>query len=258
MYEFDKGIVENRLGDYYVNPKIRTFLNNKGEQIVHLHVDNVNISDSNINLSHVKPNIEKAMKDEQILTKLIIDHYIIYYECSKADYDMESMHKNLKYLRMIPIRSVKNAYSIAMDLNFQPVFYRMSYFGKYHSRIDTSKTNELETFLKPLRSDILDVVRMNMERGFEFKIMENKNFPKVLTTKNGEPIAQLLLFHELMEKLFTGVEGEEFVLKMPNIYNIAFMDIEEYKKNPEKLKNMRGHTTLYSFKRGEGFRLFKW
>lgn len=257
MYDFDKCIVENQLEDYYVNPKITTFLNNKGEQIIHLHVDNVNISDSDINLSYVKPNIEKAIQDEQILTKMIIDHYSVYYECCNADYDMESMHKNLKYLRMIPIRSVKNAYSIAMDLNFQPVFYRMSCFGRYHARIDVSKANELEAFLKPLRSDILDVVRMNMERGFEFKIMKNEKFPDVLTTKNGEPIAQLLLFPELMEKLFTGVEGEEFVLKMPNIHNIAFMNIEEYKKNPDKLKSVKGHTTLYSFKKGDGFRLFK-
>lgn len=257
MYEFDKGVVEDQLRDYYVDPKITTFLNNKGEQIIHLHVDNVDISDSDINLSYVQPNIESAIKEEQILTKLIIDHYSVYYECCNADYDMESMHKNLKYLRMIPVRFVKNAHSIAMDLNFQPVFYRMSYFGRYHFRIDESKADELEAFLKPLRSDILDVVKMNMERGFEFKIMENERFPNVLTTKNGESIAQLLLFPELMERILVSVEGEEFVLKMPNIYNIAFMNIEDYKKDPEKLKNMRGHKTLYSFEKGEGFRLIK-
>lgn len=256
MYSFNNKEVEKYLQDYYKNPKISTFLNNKGEQIVHLHVENVNISDSDINLSHVRPNIENAMKDEQMLTKLIMDHYTVYYECCNADFDIESMRKNLKYLRMIPVRSVKVAHSIAMDLNFQPVFYRMSHFGRYHARIDATKVNELETFLKPLKSDVLDVVRMNMERGFEFKIMENEKFPKVLMTKNGEPIVQLLLFPELMEKLFTGVEGEEFVLKMPNIHNIAFMDIEEYKKNPEELRNVKGHTTLYSFKKGEGFKFF--
>lgn len=61
-------------------------------------------------------------------------------------------------------------------LKFEPVFYLRSYFKNFNIKIKGEKLEELENFLKPLQSDAYDVARMNVQRGYHFKIMKNENF----------------------------------------------------------------------------------
>ena len=162
------------------------------------------------------------------------------------------MHKNLKYLRMLPVSREQDPYIEVLDLKFEPVFYLRSYFKNFNIKIKGEKLEELENFLKPLQSDAYDVARMNVQRGYHFKIMKNENFPDILTEQNGEPVTQLFLFPKYMERIFDSIEYDEIVLKLPNNRNIAFLSYDEYERHPEKLKKMNGYPTLYYYKKGEG------
>ena len=253
MLQFDNTIVEKALLDHYENPRILTYLNEKGEQVIHLKVENVDTTMSDINLAEIDSKVKRSIQnDEDLLTKMIIQHYYVYYHCYNVDSDINTMHKNLKYLRMLPVSREQNPYIEVLDLKFEPVFYLRSYFKNFNIKIKGEKLEELENFLKPLQSDAYDVARMNVQRGYHFKIMKNENFPDILTEQNGEPVTQLFLFPKYMERIFDSIEYDEIVLKLPNNRNIAFLSYDEYERHPEKLKKMNGYPTLYYYKKGEG------
>ena len=48
MLQFDNKIVEKALLDHYENPRILTYLNEKGEQVIHLKVENVDTTMADI------------------------------------------------------------------------------------------------------------------------------------------------------------------------------------------------------------------
>ena len=253
MLQFDNKIVEKALLDHYENPRILTYLNEKGEQVIHLKVENVDTTMADINLAEIDSKVKKSIQnDEDLLTKMIIQHYYVYYHCYNVDSDIDTMHKNLKYLRMLPVSREQNPYIEVLDLKFEPVFYLRSYFKNFNIKIKGEKLEELENFLKPLQSDAYDVARMNVQRGYHFKIMKNENFPDILTEQNREPVTQLFLFPKYMERIFDSIEYDEIVLKLPNNRNIAFLSYDEYERHPEKLKKMNGYPTLYYYKKGEG------
>ena len=239
MLQFDNKIVEKALLDHYENPRILTYLNEKGEQVIHLKVENVDTTMADINLAEIDSKVKKSIQnDEDLLTKMIIQHYYVYYHCYNVDSDIDTMHKNLKYLRMLPVSREQNPYIEVLDLKFEPVFYLRSYFKNFNIKIKGEKLEELENFLKPLQSDAYDVARMNVQRGYHFKIMKNENFPDILTEQNREPVTQLFLFPKYMDRIFDSIEYDEIVLKLPNNRNIAFLSYDEYERHPEKLKKM--------------------
>lgn len=53
MLQFDNKIVEKALLDHYENPRILTYLNEKGEQVIHLKVENVDTTMADINLAEI-------------------------------------------------------------------------------------------------------------------------------------------------------------------------------------------------------------
>lgn len=257
MFSFNHETVEKVLSGYFNEPKIESYLNKEGEQIIHLRTKEINTKISDINLAEIDPHIKKSIQeDEGLFTKMIIIHYSDFYKCYTMDIDQETMRKNLKYLRMMPDLKMNDPYVEVLDLKFQPSFYVTSFFRNFHIKIENERLNELEVYLKSLHSDALDVAKMNMERGFKFKVMKNDKFPNILTEQNHEPLMQLFLFPKLMENLFANFEDDEIILKFPNMHNIAFLSYQEFKKHPEKLKDMNGYPTLYIYKKGEGLTIF--
>lgn len=82
MLQFDNKIVEKALLDHYENPRILTYLNEKGEQVIHLKVENVDTTMADINLAEIDSKVKKSIQnDEDLLTKMIIQHYYVYYHC---------------------------------------------------------------------------------------------------------------------------------------------------------------------------------
>ena len=62
MLQFDNKIVEKALLDHYENPRILTYLNEKGEQVIHLKVENVDTTMADINLAEIDSKVFKGIK----------------------------------------------------------------------------------------------------------------------------------------------------------------------------------------------------
>lgn len=255
MLLFDQKKVENTLEDYYGKVKISSYLNEEGEQIIHLVCNDLNMDASDINLEKIEPYIKNAIKDEDLLSKMIVIHYIDFYKCYTMDQDFETMRNNFKHLRLVPDKDAKDPYVEALNLKFQPAFVVTSYFQNFHIKLRDDKIEQIDEFLKTLNSDILDVARMNMERGYKYKEMHSEGYPNILTERNKEPITQMLLFPKYMERFFADKESDEFVIRIPNAFHLAYMTYDDFKKDPGKLKDMvtsDQYRPLYYFKKGEG------
>ena len=71
MLQFDNTIVEKALLDHYENPRISTYLNEKGEQVIHLKVENVDTTMSDINLAEIDSKVKSHGFNELDLVRAI-------------------------------------------------------------------------------------------------------------------------------------------------------------------------------------------